>query len=426
MFRHLISEQRFARQTILLFGASMTGNVFSYLYLLYAARALGTETYGAFGSLFSIFYIFCLVGDSFRIAVASKVASTRSQLGDWFAVRRLVSPLIKLGVIGGIVIVMLMINSENIASFFHMETVGPVLVLGASLFTILLLFTILGFIQGLQLFGWLAWVGYLVPQSFKLVFGAVFIWVGWGLGGIIGALLASNAVAIAIGIYPLYKLSNNSSHSDDSQLMSARFSGIGVNALLIGLIICVPTSVDVMLVTHYFNSESASIYNAIATMGKVVLFLPIAVSLVMLPKVSQKHASDENTLRTLRLGLTYTLILSSGVTLIYWLTSDFIIRLAFGSEYSQAASHIGWYGTAMVFFAANYLIAQYNLATSDRHGVLGAILITLAEVVTITFLHNSLREIIMILLFGNLLLLTFNAVWLFVNRKRVPLSSQFN
>ncbi len=71
MLRGLIGEQQFARQTILLFGASMIGNVFSYLYLLFAARALGTETYGAFGSLFSIFYIFCLVGDSVRRAIAS-------------------------------------------------------------------------------------------------------------------------------------------------------------------------------------------------------------------------------------------------------------------------------------------------------------------------------------------------------------------
>ncbi len=423
MLRGLIGEQQFARQTILLFGASMIGNVFSYLYLLFAARALGTETYGTFGSLFSIFYIFCLVGDSVRIAIASKVSSTREQLGDWAAVRRLLAPLIKLGILGCAIIMILMANSGNIASFFHMETSGPVFVLGASLLTTLFLFTILGLVQGLQLFGWLAWIGYLIPQAFKLMFGALFIWIGWGLGGIIGALLASNALAITIGLYPFYKLVNNSPQID-SPLPQARFTGIATSALLIGIIICVPTSIDVMLVTHFFDSESASIYNAIATMGKVVLFLPIAVSLVMLPRVSQKHASHVNTRSTLRLGLTYTFFLSSGVALVYWLASDFIIRLAFGSEYSEAASHIGWYGIAMVLFAANYLFAQYNLAISDRYGLFGAIVITLVEVAAISVLHNSLSEVIMVLVFGNLLLLAFNVLWLAVFRRTVSTTSQ--
>jgi len=45
-----------------------------------------------------------------------------------------------------------------------------------------------------------------------------------------------------------------------------------------------------MLVTHFFSAGQAGIYNAAATLGKVVIFLPMAVSFVMLPKVAKNHA----------------------------------------------------------------------------------------------------------------------------------------
>jgi O-antigen/teichoic acid export membrane protein len=139
-------------------------------------------------------------------------------------------------------------------------------------------------------------------------------------------------------------------------------------------------------------------------MGKVVLFLPIAVSLVMLPQVSERRGQGRDTRSLLRVSLTYTAVLSSAVALAYWLVPEPLVRVFFGAEYAEAAPLIGWYGTAMALFAANYLFAQYNIAVSNRRGLLMAMAITLIQVITIASVHSSLQQVVLVLLFGNLLL----------------------
>jgi len=402
-------ERWFALQTTKLFIASALGGLLGYVYLLLAGRALGAESYGAFGSLFGIFYVFSLVGDALRIAIANQVASLAAREGDSAAIGVVLKSAAKLVLVGLLIVILLMANSAAVASFFHMSSTGPVLVLGGALLTTLLLFVLLGIIQGLQLFGWLALAGYLLPHGLKLAFGALALWMGWKLVGLVGALLASNAIAIGIALLPLSRLATAAMRRSPSA-PSVHFGRLAAPALMIGIVICVPTSVDVMLVTHFFDSESAGLYNAAATMGKVVLFLPIAVSLVMLPRVSERHGLGGETRSLLRLGLTCVAAISGAITIAYWILPEGLVRLLFGQEYLLAAPLIGWYGIAMTLFAINYLFAQYDLATSNTRGLMMAIGITLIQVIVIATVHSSLLQIIRVLLLGNLVLAALNLI----------------
>lgn len=415
--RSLMKEPKFAKQTISLFIASIIGNIFSYLYLLFAGRTLGSESYGIFGSLFGIFYIFSLVGDALRINIANKIAFLNTSIGSINAIRSILKPLTKFIGIGFLIVFIIMVSAQYISSFFRISSSGPLFVLGASLLTTLILFAILGLIQGLQLFKWLSCVGYIIPQVFKLLFGVFFVYAGWGLGGMIGALFASNLVAIVIGILPLIKLVKPGVQIESRSSTDTEFMRFTVPVLLIGIIICVPTSVDVMLVTHYFSSHDAGIYNAVATMGKIVLFVPIAISLIMLPYISEMHAKGKKVISVLELSLVSSLALSGIVVLSYWFLSGILINLFFGNEYLDAAPLLIWYGIAMMFFAANYIFAQYYLAVSNRLGLLLEIIITIGEVVAIVVFHNSLFQVIMVVVIGNVILFFLNLIFALMQNK---------
>jgi O-antigen/teichoic acid export membrane protein len=190
---------------------------------------------------------------------------------------------------------------------------------------------------------------------------------------------------------------------------------------LIGVVISIPTSVDVMLVTHFFNAYDAGLYNAATTMGKIVLFSPIAVSLVMLPLVSEKHSQGKRTANIMKLSLGVSVIISCIIVLLYWIWGDFLIRLFFGSQYLAARFIIIWYGIAMILFAANYLFAQYNLALSEYKWLIIALVVTLFEVAAIVIIHRSLLQVIIILVLGNLLLLAFNFFALYRRDKNLLL-----
>jgi O-antigen/teichoic acid export membrane protein len=400
----------------MLFTVSTLGNLLSYLYLLFVGRTLGTQTYGVFGALLGIFYIFCLIGDAVRIIIANNIASLKGKLGESAAIKSIRSPLLKLGMVGFLAVLLMMVNAKSISSFFHMDNILPVFLLGGALLSILPLFAILGFFQGLQLFGRLALIGYLLPQAFKLLFAVFFVWAGWGLSGTIGALLASNIVAILVGALPLVKIMTSADNEIARQNIA--FKSFIVPVLLIGVIISFPTSMDVILVTHFFNPQNAGIYNAVATMGKAVLFLPVAVSLVMLPMVSERYNSRKDTVRILKMSLSLAIGLSGLLVLLYWIVPEILIQTLFGTEYLDATSLLVWYGCAMAFFSVNYLFAQYNLAVGNRNGLLVAIGVTLLEFAAIYLYHQSLLGVTVILILGNLLLVVLNLFSLLVFRKK--------
>jgi O-antigen/teichoic acid export membrane protein len=294
------------------------------------------------------------------------------------------------------------IASYPVASFFHLSFVGPVITLGFSVSVVLMLDTVLGLMQGLQKFRNLGITGYLVSQGLKLLLGVVFIWAGWGLHGAVGALLASTAIGVMVGLVLVRKQLASGTHSQ--AWSNPKLGPLLAPALILAVFMSIPSSVDVMLVTHLFGGEEAGLYNAVATLGKVVFFLPMAVSLVLLPKATENHTLGLSSRNILFQGLLYTFILSGAVTLAYWLLPDFIIGLFFGSVYLEASGLLAWYGTAMFIFSLNFVLIHYSLAIRNLRLMLLADSITLAEVVAIILMCHSLSQVIWVLLFGNLLI----------------------
>ena len=123
-----------------------------------------------------------------------------------------------------------------------------------------------------------------------------------------------------------------------------------------------PTSVDVMMVTHFFGATDAGLYNAVATLGKVVMFLPMAVSFVLLPRAIDRHALGLSSRKILTQSLLYALVLSGSAVLLYWIASEAILKLFFGSSYVDAGDLVGWYGTTMLLFSLNFVLIHYALA----------------------------------------------------------------
>jgi O-antigen/teichoic acid export membrane protein len=404
---HLGSLKReFTSQTGFLLIATTMGYTFGYLYLVLMGRALGPEVFGILGSLVGIFYIACLVGQALREATASSLAEIKAKAGEAVAVGSFLKLGTKLGLLCPLPALVFILASQQIASFFHLNSVTPVLLLGFSLSTTLLLEIISGLLQGLQQFRMLGIITYLVSQGLKLLFGVAFVWVGWGLSGAVLALLASTAIAIMAGLVLIRRQLAGGIHRQVQH--NPGLVPILIPTLILAIFMAMPTSVDVMLVTHFFDATDAGLYNSAATMGKVVIFLPMAVSFVLLPKATENHTLGLGSRKILLHSLLYAFILSGGLGLLYGLIPDTIIKLFFGPDYVEAGNLIGWYGMAMLLFSLNFVLIHYSLAIRNMGLMLLAAFITLAEVAAIVLMHQSLSQVILVLLFGNLLIFLCN------------------
>src|SRR4030042_1979105 len=387
-------------QTGFLFIATLIGYVFGYLYLVLMGRALSPEQFGVFGALTAIFYIACLVGQALRQAIARHVAEIKAKAGEPEAVGSYVKLGLKLSLVCILPALLFIIASKSIAAFFHADSPAIILGLGLSLSTALILEVVMGLLQGLQEFKGLGFAGYLVSQGLKLLLGVAFVWVGWDLLGAVGALLASTTIAILAGLLLIRKRLFNGING--SIRPKFRLYPILLPTLILAIFIAVPTSVDVMLVTHYFGAVKAGLYNAVATMGKVVVFLPMAVSLVLLPKTTENHTLGLSSRSILRRSLLYALTLSGLLVLAYWVFPGTIIKVFFGEAYIEAEGLVGWYGLAMLLFSLNFVLIHYSLAIRNMKLMILADFVTLAEVIAIASMHQTLTQVILILLFGNL------------------------
>jgi O-antigen/teichoic acid export membrane protein len=392
----------FTTQAGSLFIITGAGYVFGYLYLVFMGRFLGPEVFGILGSLFAIFYIACLVGQALRGAIARNVAEIKARAGESAAVSAYLKLGLKLGLLYLLFPLLFIVASQQIASFFHLTSIGPVIILGFSLLSVLILDIVLGLMQGLQKFRELGISGYLVSQGLKFLFGVVFVWVGWDLMGAVGALLASTAIGIVLGLVFLRRQLASGARSQ--AWGNPKLAPLLAPAIILAVFMSIPTSVDVMLVTHFLGGKEAGLYNAIATLGKVVIFLPMAVSFVLLPKATENHTLGLGSRNILLQGLLYASVLSGAVTLAYWIFPHIIVKLFFGEVYLEATSLLARYGTAMFLFSLNFVLIHYSLAIRNLRLMLLADFITLAEVVAIILLHHSLSQVIWILLFGNLLI----------------------
>jgi len=408
---------RFTYETLLVTAAMVVGNALGYAYQVIVARVLDVRVFGAFGALAGLFYIFALGASAYRVEIAAVVARTTAEFGEKRGLKLFLKTEWRLALVFLPVPIILALVSGPVSEAVHADSQAAVVVLGFAIFATLLTSTALGLLQGLQRFRRLALVGYFLPPTLKLVAGLAFLAAGFGLTGALAAMLVADLIAFAVALVPWRRRFQEAARQEPE--VPAPAFRILFAGLPLAFFIAFPTNIDVLLVTQYFQPDEAGLYAALATFGKVIYFLPLAVSLVMVPKVVEKHALNSGSRRPGLQGLFLSLALAIPPLIVIWLFPGPIIQLLFGVSYSGASPLLGLYCLTMLIFAINLLLVQYALATERRRYVLMADALTLLIIPAVVIWHASLQQVILIMLVDNvsLLLLCLPAL---IRRDRQP------
>jgi O-antigen/teichoic acid export membrane protein len=392
------------------------GFVFSYIYQIMMGRLLGPEDFGSLGALYAIFLITGLFGQALMQAIATNVAEIKARRDEAVAIGSFLRLSVKLAVICLLFTIACLAVSGPITHFFHLDSVAPVVLLVFSIFASLLLNILLGMQQGLSRFRHVGITGYLTPQVLKLVLGVVLVYISFGLLGAIGVLAASSGLAIIVGVFIGRGSLDAGLRQRAGQPM--KLGHVLFPTLVLAVFLALPSNIDVMLVKHYFPGTEAGMYAAMATLGKVVYFLPMAVSFVLLPRATEACALGRDARPLLLRCLGLVLFLSGAVVLVYWFCPD-ILTMMFGDSYAGALSMVSLYALAMLLFSLNVVLMHYSLAIRQMRLMLLVDLITLAEVLAIVFQHDTLTRVIWIIFYGNLVILTIGLPYLAARKTAV-------
>lgn len=377
--------------------AIVAAGALNYAYQVFVGRALGPAQYGTFGALTSFLYLLNVVGRGVRMSTA-RFVSARREDGAWIATFYRGIALRTL-LFATAVFALLTAFSPQIAGFVGAESAWPVVLVAVAVPFTFTLPTNFGFFQGVEAFR--AYGAYNALQAgLTLLIAVVLLVAGFGLYGALGALAAASAIALGVSTWAVHRY--RGVVTDPPTIDYTRAYRYALPAVLAGFCLTVPTSVDVVLAKHFFAAEAAGRYTAVAVLGKVLIFLPLGISMALFPKVSAPDAGDGTAL--FARAFAYTAVLAGAGALLYWLAPSLVLGLVYTSEYAGVAAVLQWYGLAILAFSLAVVVLNFELARDRHRYVVVFALVSCAEIALLWVFHESMVGYAQIILGANAVL----------------------
>lgn len=377
-----------------LFGTLMLANIVAFAYHMLMARVLLPADYGVVVTLTSVSYLLDVLMRTIQVAVTKAVAMTR-EARDEHARAVLLVAMRSLVPVASVAFVGLWLTSQWIADFFHVGTPTPVILLGLYASSHMLLPVPRGILLGLNRLH-SAGVTILLEPVARLVGGMTLVALGLGINGAMTGFAVGNFLALAIGLMLLWPNSRTG-----NALQAGAFDGFDRYAFLVLLInacLMVMASVDQIIVEHFFPADVGGNYAIAFVLGRVILMSSISLGTVVFTRSATMKSDHPGSPHLLAKGL--VVVGAAGViaTIGFLTVPAVIVRLVAGSQYRIAQAYIGLMGLEMTLFGLVYVQAYYHISLKKMLVVWPLCLATALEITLLAIFHDSVQQILMILI----------------------------
>lgn len=250
-----------------------------------------------------------------------------------------------------------------------------------------------GTLQGVQNF--LGLGGVQITQSvLRLGLVIVLVWAGLRATGAILALPLAMAGALLLALWllrPYFGATTAAAaNPEPARTISWQYS----TQTMVGLLAyAVLINLDPIVVQRSFSAALAQSYSPVVTLGKMNLFIPLGIGLVLFPKATQRRAVGRDARPVLLLALVGTLLPGIALTLLYFLFPAQIVQIVFTDAYTNPGVVLGLVGLATTLFAGVNIWLNYALSTEQYRYVLLLVIIVVLHVAVMLFYHPSLTAV---------------------------------
>lgn len=391
MRKHLyrvIKHPLFSGSIIMVFGSNAV-SFLNYLYHVVMGRMLGVSLYGDLESLISLVGLLGVIPLSISLVITKYVSSVKdeneaTQLIAWFK-----NKIFLLSLFLSIIILIL---SPFISSFLKVANIYYMLLLVA-----IFLFSFQSAInrsilQGLLKFKEMV-ISVLAENSTKLIVGILLITAGFKVSGaMFGFAIAGLFGWYLTNLYLKYNSVKNVNLSPSRVISILRFT---IPVAIQSLAITSLYSSDVILVKHFFPSETAGLYAALSTLGKIIFFATGPIGAVMFPLVVKRNALGQAYKKIFISSFFGTLFVAIVITSLYGFYPSLAIELLFGTRYLAASSLLVWFGLFISFFTLSTLLINYGLSLGKSRIVILPLGAAITQIILIWLFHQSLYFVIL-------------------------------
>ena len=383
----VIARARANAGALWLLAATTVANVLGFGYQLVMARLLTAEQYAILIALFGVLILEAISSQVIQSATARLAAQYRAR-GDDAALHQFVrrwSVRVAIAMAGLALVVIAL--AGPISGGLALPLVS-VRFLGVSLFFAGTLTFALGLLQGLARFGWMGSV-LIVQAGARLVLGVALVLLGFGVNGAFAAAAGAIAVSVLLAAVPLAPLLRAARRATTMVELGAEETRFFAFAAVVLLAYAALTNIDAVLAPAILSPSQAGTYAGAVTLGKIVLFAPIAVGFLLLERTARLHAHGEPTERPLFLALGLVLATSGLVALAYVVAPAFFVSLVVGSQYPATVAVAPIYGIAALSNALLNLWISYFVGRGEMRV---GFLLALAVVVEATLLVSAATD----------------------------------
>ena len=418
-----LSKDDLIRHTVIVFLGTILAGAFNLLYHLVTVRLLTPEDYGTFNALIS-FVMFTSMAISPLGTTLTRFFTAYIAKGDlatlFFTFKKVMK---RLTIVACVITGLFFIISPLLAEFLKTSALY-VFVCGGIVVVSLFSPPLTSLFQSFQKFMIYSFLG-IVSSLGKLFFGTLFMLSGIKvLGGLSGFLVGPIIIVSVALFFVPNALRKEMDHIDKATPLAVNLVPICkyfFPACVIMLSFTFLTTIDVILVKHFFSSLDAGYYSIAQMVGKIALFLPSALAIVILPKSTKAHVTNGSSMRLLYKSLFLAGMCCFVFTLISFLFPDLLLTILTGKLNPISKGLVGLFALAMSFYALTWIVINYLLAIHNLKFTLPLLIITILEAVTIYNCHPSLTMILYILMvFGVISLFSSLLVVKATQKKRLP------
>ncbi|HNX82144.1 MAG TPA: oligosaccharide flippase family protein [Candidatus Omnitrophota bacterium] len=390
MLKHLKKLDSFTQNIILVFAGTTLVNIFNLVYQLLLAHQLTPPDFAAFNSLIAIFIIVSGPFGTFQQVIVKYIAEFHAQ-GKEEKTRALFSGLLRILLItAAVLFILFSVASVTLTDKLKVPSVISGYLLAASLALSIITPLFLGALQGLERFQWFAGIS-VVGAIVKLALTVFLLWLGLKVTGALTALLISVIIPIAFSYIPLKNLCSLRTLKHDVPLQDLFLYCLPIATAMFCFMSL--ATFDMVMVKYYFSPEDSGIYSLAQMVGKIFLFLPGAISIVMFPRSARLKAKNIETHSTLTKSLFYAGLLSLAALIFYNMFPGFVLTVLTGKAFPESIYLGRLFSISMTLYTLILILIQYFLSLKDFRFLPYLMVSTVLQFSAIAYLHKSLAQV---------------------------------
>ena len=382
-----------ARDTVVLGALNFLASLMSFGFQWAMARLLAP---GDYADLFAVLALFAVlsVPSQLLLPIGTRITSLAVVArGRSAALQVLRRALIRGGLVGLVAWIVVAAASGAIELLIGTDNRAALIWLGCAVAIAFVAPFTKALLTGLREFLWLG-ASNLVDGVLRAGIGVGLVALGFGVAGGMAASALSGLLGVLVVVIAAPYIARATTETPAEPPADA--SGMAAHARvgLLSLSLAVLMNVDVLVVRHFFDDTSASLYAASALVGRIVLFASAPAAQVVLPHIIRHVAAGEPLTRTFAVTAVFTVLISGGAALVIVVVPEMVFQIIFADRYIPVPELVWGYTLVGSLLALLTLLTYFHIGAGTLRIWVVLVPLSIACALTLWLRHESLVAVV--------------------------------